>query len=291
MKYVLSSLCAVGALLAWPSAAAPATDETMTWLVGESVAATRPSPGLRSAELLKQLFAAAWPGIAQREVHANAKRSWQMIADGEKVCHASAVRNGARERLALFSNTFLMPPPQVVVRRDKAADLPLNAKGEIDLPALLADPRLRGMVVDGRSYGALIDGALQQADPARPPRRLSPGDFGSNVLPMLSRNRADYTIEYDMALAMQAEPEDRQDALLSLPIAGASVPVTVGVACPRTPWGRQMMSRVDAMLSQSANAALLKEVLLRELSPGTARHYGPDIEAFYRERVKPSVAR
>ena len=100
-------------------------------------------------------------------VHANALRAWQLIASGQPVCQAASLRTAEREKLAYFTNTLFGPPQQLIVRRDKLALLPRSASGEVDLPRLLSEERLRGAIVDGRSYGSFVDARLAQR-PANP---------------------------------------------------------------------------------------------------------------------------
>lgn len=225
-----------------------------------------------------------WPGVQHEIVFANAKRSWQMIENGEPVCRANMVRTPDREKSAYFINTQLTPPPQLIVRRDKLQRLPRNAAGEVLLPKLLADTAMRGALIDGRSYGPVLDDMLAARPVDNSVSRYSPKDFGARLLQMLSLDRADYTVELDMALVMANNPPD----LISVPIQGASDLVMAGVACARTPWGLAAIRGIDKAYGRPEGAAILRQGLMRWLTPETKAHYAARFDAFYRERAKPS---
>lgn len=263
--------------------AQPVPVVSLTWLVSNVHGTKRPVDGML-AYLSQQ-----WPEVKQGELTANAKRSWQLIAAGEHVCHTSAVRTPEREQLAYFSNTQLLPPPVVIVRRDRYARLPLNAAGEVDLSRLLADANLSGAYVEGRSYGAAIDALIAQ----RPRGNsgafgYSSADFGSKILPMLDKGRADYAVEYEVAMALQAGKPIDMKRLRGVPIQGASDPVMAGIACPRTPWGLAAITAIDRLLSTPAAAAVLRLQFANSMSDESLRHYRGRMEAFMQQRAKPS---
>ncbi|RTL44424.1 MAG: hypothetical protein EKK53_07380 [Burkholderiales bacterium] len=274
-------------VLAAGSARAQSSVDRITWLAGDTAAAS--GSGARPSDRLLDWLTARLPGITHERIVANAKRSWTLIERGDPVCHASAVRSPQREALAYFSNTWPMPPLQLIVRRERAAALPVDAAGQVDLPALLADPRLQGVIVHGRSYGAALDAALAQADGASSRmRRVTAGDFGSNLVPMLLQARADYAFEYPNALAALLRSRPEVVGLAALPIKGVVEPVVSGVACPRTPWGQTAIRRIDAALGTPEGAALLRDILMTELPPDTRRQYREAFDAFFQRRSQPT---
>lgn len=169
--------------------------------------------------------------------------------------------------------------------------LPRNAAGEVELERLLADPALRGALIDGRSYGAFLDRTIAARPRDAALKRYGERDFGSQMLGMLAADRADWAIEYDISLRQSPEAERLTAALQSVPIAGASDPMIAGIACPRTPWGLAAIRRVDAVLGTPAGAQMLREALERWTTPEVRSHYAAQIEAFYRERARPAVIR
>lgn len=268
---------------------APALSE-ITLATGDMT--QRPS-GRPFPDMLVAFLREHGPPLAYEVVEMNARRAWQMIGTGAQVCRVSAVHTPEREKLAYFRDTLLSPPQTLIVRRNKQQALPRNAAGEIDLPRLLADPSLRGAIVDGRSYGDEVDALLAHLPPGNGVSRLSAGDFGSRMLSLLSRDRADYTIDYEVNLV---QPTAREEppltaVLASEPIGGASAPVIAGIACPRTAWGLAAIRVLDETLGTPAGAVMLRQEAERWMTPETRQRYASQIETFYRERTRPTLSR
>ena len=240
---------------------------------------------VRPADVIATWLQAHLPGVELKPTIANAERSWTLIRQGEKACAANAVRLAEREKLAYFSTIWLMPPPQLVVRRERRDALPLDTHGAVDLPALLADASLRGVVAQARSYGAALDTLLAGGSQLR---RVMGADFGSNLLPMLLQDRADYTVEYPNVLAALAGQRGGDLPLVALPVKGAIEPVASGVACPRTPWGHAAIRLIDAALGTPAGATMLREALQLSLPADTQRAYRDAFDAHFQRRAKPT---
>ncbi|MET0519545.1 MAG: TIGR02285 family protein [Burkholderiaceae bacterium] len=243
---------------------------------------------LSPTEKLLAYLARAWPAVAQTLVSANIKRSMQMLEGGEHACHASLVRTPERERLLYFANTVVLPPQQLVMRAADAARLPRNTAGEVDLAALLARPRLRGALIEGRSYGQTVDRmiARRPADSGLQLYSLR-GYAGGRLLPMLSMERIDYTMEYPGVLAMLQARTPDMTALRGLPVQGSSELLRIGVACPRTPWGLAAAQGVDRVLGTPEGAAMLRASIEVLLTPDLGAAQRARLEAFFRARARP----
>ncbi|MDI4634411.1 hypothetical protein J7U46_15235 [Pelomonas sp. V22] len=278
------AVCALLLGFATLASGQPVKVESVTWLVSNVHGTARPIDGMLA------YLGQRWPEVKQEELTANAKRSWQLIAAGEHACHTSAVRTPEREQLAYFTNTVLMAPSQVIVKRDLYKRLPLNAAGEVDLARLMADKRLSGAYVEGRSYGPVIDALIAQRPAGKSGGAFGypSADFGSRILPMLGRGRADYAIEYEAAMALQVGNGVDMKLLRSVPIQGASEPVLAGIACPRTPWGLAAITTIDRLLGNPEAAAMLRQQFGTRMSEDSLRHYGARIDAFTQLRSKPS---
>ncbi len=276
---------ALGLALALPVRAR--SDELITWLVSDGVVLGQDATQLRPSATLVELLGRLLPR-AQRVREANVKRAWAAIADGQQACATSAVRTPEREGLALFSDLLLMPPPVLIVRQEDASALPQDGQGQVDLGALLGHPRLRGALGDGRSYGRQIDALLQSRAAAVPLLRLPSASAGDRMIELLSLHRADYVIEHDAALAALGA---RAGEFRSLPILGASDMLRVGIACPRTPWGRSVIEAIDASLATAAAQSTLHELQTRMVSPDLRRHHAKAIAAFEAARGRATPRR
>ncbi|WP_157275300.1 hypothetical protein [Pelomonas sp. Root1444] len=269
-------------------AAEPPVVTSITWVVSNTMAVPDGDRMRRPADELTQWLQGRLPGVVFKPVVANAERSWSLIREHKRACHAGAARTPERERLAYFTNTWLVPPPQLIVRHERQGDLPLDGQGAVDLPALLGDASLRGVVSQGRSYGPALD-AMLGASPANPLlQRVFGGDYGSNLLPMLMQDRADYTLDYPNTLVALASRPAADTPLAALPVKGASDPVISGVACPRTPWGRAAIHLIDMALGTPEGAAMLRDTLRISLPSDTQLAYRDAWDAFFKLRARPT---
>ncbi|MCV2359399.1 TIGR02285 family protein [Paucibacter sp. TC2R-5] len=280
VKALVASMLCASTLLAQ---AQTVTFDSITWLKSESSMSKDFLRSAGSVDPMLEFIKQQTPQISHQLITANAKRSWQLLRQGDRICIASAVRNPERERLAYFSNTELTPPLRLIVRKDKAAALPLNKFGEVDLGSLLNTTQLRGTLVNQRSYGTAIDKLLAERPPNQAISVITPSDFGVQVLQMIARDRADYTIEYHQAMLMV---ENRQQTLLSFPIAGVSELMLVGVACPRNHWGLAAIQLIDAALSTPAGVAMLRQTSARWATGDELPRFAVQIDAFYKSRAQ-----
>lgn len=278
--------CAVALLLAGQShAAEPVVVGPITWLDGNTLVVRSGDALVRPGTLISDWLQAHLPaGVRLHPLVANADRAWAAMRQGEQACIANAVRLPERERLAYFSTIWLMPPPQLIVRRERRAALPVDAHGAVDLPALLRDASMRGVVARSRSYGSALDGMLAKGDRLSRP---ASNDFGSFLLPMLQQNRADYTVDYpNVLVGLSSQRGDL--GLDAVPIKGAGEAVPSGVACPRTPWGHAAIRVIDRTLGTPEGAAMLREALRISLPADTQRAYREAFDAHFQRRAKPT---
>ncbi|MYN06614.1 TIGR02285 family protein [Pseudoduganella aquatica] len=291
-RTVSAAACALAIAAGLAPGAAQAKD-VMTWVMPDFPPAAIPvngKPGNGVADQAVNFITARWPDAEHRYIYANARRTWEILERGEAVCFPAALRTPERERIAYFSNTNLLPPPVLIVRGASLPSVPLNSAGEADLAALLERAKLHGIVVDKRSYGAAADGAI-----ARRPRHSSlqiipVSSYGGNILRMIAAKRADYTLDYDFALAYEMSRAPELATLKTVAVAGGSAPVTVGVACPRTPWGRAAIRRIDRLLGTREGAAALMQAQTRWQTEASRQRHAAALAEFTRQRGKPSPA-
>ena len=272
----------------WAAEGPPQVD-AITWLVSNTLTVPDGEQMRRPADELTQWLQARLPRVAFKPTMANAERSWSLIRQRQRACHAGAARTPERERLAVFTNTWLVPPPQLIVRQDRREALPLDANGAVDLEALLDAGALRGIVTQGRSYGPALDAMLDGPAARLQLQHVFGGDYGSQLLAMLAQGRADYTIDYPNVLVLGRAAAD--SPLAALPIKGASEPVVSGIACPRTPWGRAAIRLIDTALGTPEGAAMLRDTLRISLPPDTQRAYKDAWDIFFAQRARPTPGR
>jgi len=273
-------------MLATLCAPVAAQAQDVTWisievpgLIGGASAATTSGAASLSDYLIEH-----WPGASHRVVNANPKRAWSMIESGERACSLYSLHSPDREAAAYFYDTHLLPPAQLVVRREVVARLVRNAAGEVDLPRTLARGDLRGVLVSGRSYGPVLDDLF---NPPRWPQvtRVTRSDLGSRLVRMLAADRADFTIEYDFAIQAERQSGAELPDVQLLPIQGASAPLTSGIACPRNEWGLATVRKAASILATPKAVARLRASYSTLLSPDTLANFSRQLDKFYADML------
>lgn len=284
----------------WASASAQtgttssASKPPMRWLMSPLLKAENGEPVDNTPpEQVVRYLQKHWQDQAHEILRANGPRSLQMLRAGEPYCHASMIRSPEREALLLFSTTALTPPPRLIVAHGRVTELPRNANGEVDLVQLVHEGRWRGALVSGRSYGPVVDRLLRALGPENKTPGLSfysPNDFGTRILRMLNRGRADYTVEYEWILRSPGTGDRTVDGLVALPIQGATQLTPSGIACPRNAWGQAAMARIDRILSTPEAVQVLKQAHETRFTTEMRRRYAGQLEQFYRQRAQPDLS-
>lgn len=265
--------------------------DKMSWLMPDVPPASMPVDGKPTTGIADQIvlyISARWPEAEHQFIYANPKRTWLMIERGEQACVVAALRNAERDKLSYFVNTNLVPPLQLVVQEATLPRLPLNAHGEADLQKLLADPAMRGIIVERRSYGAAVDDLLAKRPANSRLETTSVGDYGRNVLKLVLRGRADYTLDYDYALLYASRSEPEIARLQTVPIAQNSKPMLGGIACPRNAWGKAAVKRIDQIVGTPEGAAAMIKAQSSWHTPASLQRYAAQINEFQRQRAKPT---
>ena len=266
-------------------------DDTIMWLLPDFAPAALPVDGKPSYGIVDQMvlyLSANWVKSEHTFMFANAKRIWTMLGSDIKACHAGALVTKERRKIAYFTLTNLAPPLQLVIREDKFGTLKLNAEGEVNLKQLFANQSLRGILVEQRSFGEAIDGAIRSRAAASGLAVIAPNNYGGNILKLLSMGQGDYTIEYDFAVGYQLSQNRALANLRTVPIEGSSALMPVGIACPRTAWGRATIEHIDQIVGTRAGAEAMYKAAAAWSTPAARAHYGKEIDRFTESRMHPA---
>ncbi len=234
-------------------AAQARADDTIMWLLPDFAPAALPVDGKPSYGVSDQIvlyLSANWVKSEHTFMFANAKRIWTILASDTHACHAGALVTKERRKIAYFTLTNMAPPLQLVIREDKLRALKLNADGEVNLATLFANETLRGLLVEKRSFGESIDGAIRERAPTSGLSVIAPNNYGGNLLKLLAMGQADYTIEYDFVLGYQLSQNRALGNLRTVPIEGNSALMPVGVAWS-TPTARAHYAKAFEAFTQS----------------------------------------
>ncbi|BCM86215.1 transporter substrate-binding domain-containing protein [Methylobacterium indicum] len=167
------------------------------------------------------------------------------LKSGEEWCFVGGVKTPERESFAAFSRPVAMfYPLRIVVRAEDRARF--EALGPLSLKNLLTEHRsLRTSVLRDRAIAPAADALFRQYPPGQ-----TYSEFGE-AFRMLLNGRLDYLVEFSSIAAYHARALGAPDAFVGLPFAEENrQPVFPRVMCAGTPWGREVVARIDAVLAE-----------------------------------------
>lgn len=263
----------------------------VTWMVADQPPASMPVNGQPTdgvLDVLWKLIVQQWPEAEHQVVVMPTVRAMASLAEGRQACAMGVAITPDREKVAYFSQTHVGIPLQVITRSEVVARLPRNAAGEVLSQPLFDSPELRGILVRDRSYSPSLDAQLRRRSAKSTVSYSVTADGGANIFKMISLRRADYTLDFDFALAYQLKKHpDYFQPLVSVPIAN-STPLASGIACPRTPWGRNAIIKIDSIVASLATNRDYQESANRWLTPQTVQRYRKEWEVFFHNRERPT---
>lgn len=205
-------------------------------------------------------FKAELPEYSHTDVVANPLRFWDFIKKERNFCHAASIVTDERLKYAYFSMPdAILLSNTVIMRADRATALGID--GSVSLTALLNNAELKGGLKADRSYGEAIDRVLA---PHRDDANIfiqRDSDFGLSLFKMLLLRRIDYLIEYSYVAVYYEDLLKKKGASVSLTIEEATPYQLAYVACPRNRWGRDMIDRIDLIITKARPTAEYRKIM------------------------------
>lgn len=244
---VALALASFGPARAGEAQAAPSAANQITWSVYDAAPFMMTEGPDRDAGIfdrIRGLLSARLTGYIHSTLTVPFPRIVTSLKSGEEWCFVGGVRTPEREAFAVFSRPVAMFYPLRVVihapQRARFAGLePLSLRG------LLSEHRdLRTSMLRNRAMAPAVDALLRQYPPGQ-----THSEFGE-AFRMLLNDRLDYLVEFSSIAAYNARQLGQPDAFLGLPFAEGPEPVFARVMCAGTPWGREVVARIDAVLAE-----------------------------------------
>ncbi|MFH6782706.1 MULTISPECIES: TIGR02285 family protein [Methylobacterium] len=165
------------------------------------------------------------------------------LKTGEEWCFVGGVKTPEREGFAVFSRPVAMfYPLRIVVHAANRARF--EALGPLSLRGLLTEHHsLRTSMLRNRAIAPAVDALFRQYPPGQ-----THSEFGE-AFRMLLNDRLDYLVEFSSSVSYYAGLLGRPGAFVGLPFAESPEPVFARVMCAGTPWGREVVARIDAVLA------------------------------------------
>ncbi|MGX7707157.1 hypothetical protein [Methylobacterium sp. Gmos1] len=177
------------------------------------------------------------------------------LKTGADWCFVGGVKTPEREAFAAFSRPVAMfYPLRVVIHATERARF--AAIEPLSLESLLREHRdLRTSMLRNRATAPAVDALLRQYPPGQ-----THSEFGE-AFRMLLNDRLDYLVEFSSIAAYNARQLGQPDAFLGLPFAEGPEPVFARVMCAGTPWGREVVARIDAVLAEERSSPAYRGIV------------------------------
>ncbi len=194
------------------------------------------------------------------------------LKNGEDWCFVGGVKTPEREGFAVFSRPVAMfYPLRIVVRAANRARF--EALEPLSLRGLLTEHGgLRTSMLRNRAIAPAVDALFRQYPPGQ-----THSEFGE-AFRMLLNDRLDYLVEFSSIMAYNARQIGEPNAFVGLPFAEENrEPVFARVMCAGTPWGREVVARIDAVLATERPSPAYRNIV----EAWTAPQDLPRIRAVY----------
>lgn len=204
---------------------------------------------------IRQLLTARLPDYAVAHVTVPFPRIVSALRIGEEWCFVGGVKTPEREAFAAFSRPVAMfYPLRIFVPAAKRTQF--EALGPLSLRSLLTEHRaLRTSVLRDRAIAPAVDELFRQHPPGQTYARFV------EAYRMLRSDRLDYLVDFSSIAAYNARQVAEPGAFVGLPFAESPEPVFARVMCPATPWGREVVARIDAVLETARPGPDYREIV------------------------------
>jgi len=242
--------------------AARADHETVEWVVADrptSYILDGPDKGKGAVDGLYALLFRYLPEYEHKTINMTFGRVLQTMKSGQNLC-AVGFRDQEREKVAYFSIPAIISLPFAVVAKKGRIEQFYGDIDSVSIEKLLADKRLRGGVMQKRSYGD-IDGIIKKYEESRVLHTLTPN---SDIVQMLLSDRLDYVIEIVSFAKYRAKHSGKEKEITSFPIREYRQQVLVAhVFCTKNEWGRQMIQKINQIIRRERTSPSYIEFMER----------------------------
>ena len=197
-------------------------------------------------DLALKMVVAEMPQYVHETELTTLARALENIKQRKNVCHPSLLMNQQRMEYAYFAHpSIISPSNKIVITQAIANDL--NFVSPVDLSEILSNPALSIALVQGRSYGALIDEHVQKIKVIGADRLM---DISTERLDTLLRlvesRKVSMTFTYPFELSyFYSEHPEAEKSMVSFSVKGAQNYALGSIACAKTPWGLKVIEDVN----------------------------------------------
>ncbi|WP_310599917.1 TIGR02285 family protein [Desulfobulbus sp.] len=210
-----------------------------------------------------------------KEVITNVSRHFYKFKQGEKVCSAGLFRSPEREEFMYFSiPSFLTLPAVIIIKKESLPQF--GGKTTVRLAEVLRAKNMMIGVNKDRSYGMDTDAILDTYRGGCNILEITGLELSRNLFKMLMKGRLDGIVALPDEALFQAEQMGIRDRLLTLSIeenqSGYDSWLS-SVGCSKTPWGRAVIDRINAILVKQRPSERYRAAYERWLDPNAIEQY------------------
>jgi len=177
-------------------------------------------------------------------------RGWYDLSRTDGICMCDAAKSPEREKFALYSKPTSIDHGMVVMIRTDAKDrfaAFTGADGRIDIGKLTRQATLRGGLVKGRDYGAVVSAALRESagNPA-----LTEEPFQDRLFNLIKSGRVDFILTGILEYAYFVRSNNLAGQFSYYEISGNDQTLIGYIACSNGLIGRKFIEAVNEQLDK-----------------------------------------
>lgn len=266
-------------------------EDTLIWLLRDLPPLTileGPRKGQGALDPLLPVLIERLPQYRHQVLHVNRARGLQILRGPTLTCDPSLLWTAERARHVVFSSrAFVVTSNGVTIRRSQQeAMAPYLTHGQFDLRAFLNAHKARIGAIAERSYGAVIDERLKQADTHTLTLHYGNDALGS-LLQMQRLGRLEAVLGYWPEVRYHAMQQGiPADDLSFYPIKGTGLYQRTHIGCSDTPQGRQAIERINQVLREIPPQQM-QQYYADWLDPIMRAHYLRDNPSFFQDAPQP----
>ncbi|WP_143452251.1 transporter substrate-binding domain-containing protein [Lacimicrobium alkaliphilum] len=233
-------------------AASSASAAPMIWLAESS-------PGfektIKMDEQTRDLILSGLDNINFQIEPTNPKRGLNRLQHESNICVGDKIYNAERQRYSLASAIpqVVVPGLRLYLREELAVKNGLNTdkSSELSLSQLLKNlPDLQLGVMQGRSYGEILDQLLAAPALQRRIWRRSGTDMGAGLVAMLLNGRIDAIFEYPNVFKQYSQHVATESPITYLRLKETPAFISGYVLCSRSEAGKQAIDAISKSIEQ-----------------------------------------
>lgn len=275
--FVVSFLAVTSLCSAAPSTTVN-TPKTITWGIldfAPSHIVSGPHKGTGKVDKILKLMQSKMPGYDHREVVMNTIRIDHEIKSNNNVCGTTAIKTPEREAFAVFSMTDdFVPSHRIIYRKDSTKPFPKNQP--LSLQSIIDNKALKGGFVRRRSYTHAVDTILRAHEEDDHLYFHTSQNINKELVYMLIAGRIDYTLEYPWMASYIARDRNYHEAFATIELTELKPYVMGHFYCPDTPWGREVIKQINAILLQARPTQQYRDFIESHMDASSVailRHY------------------